>query len=241
MIYKANFKLIIGDEEETQNLLEFKVFQSARFHTQHCQLKVSKIEAKLDDRVELYLGYKELYPVFKGYVTDISNKRIIFIKAKDEYIKLVNERITKSFNKTTPKEIINSIVKYEVAFTEKSFIQKHHFPIWNESIDTALRRVQKTWNLKNFIWFFDMDGVLHFHDINEDKFHKDYKAEITTDLIKLAIPKKDHMELYLTKPLFDIYPLHIVDILANKYLVETVIHTYEDKKLTTTLYLSNLS
>ncbi len=241
MIYKPNFKLIIGDKEETQNLLEFKVFRSARFHAQHCQLKVSKIEVKLDDRIELYLGYEKLYPVFKGYVTDISNKRITFIKAKDEYIKLVNEKITKSFNRTTPKEIINSIVRYKTALTEKSFIQKHHFPIWNESIDTALRRVQKTWNLKNFIWFFDIDGTFHFHHINEPKYQTEYKTQITDNLIKSAIPKKDYMELTLTKPLFDIYPLNIVKVLTNKHLVETVIHTYQDKKLTTTLYLSNLS
>ncbi len=238
MIYKANFKLIIGDNEETQNLLEFKVFQSARFHTQHCILQVSKIEAKLDDRIELYLGYEKLYPVFKGYVTDISNKRITFIKAKDEYIKLVNEKITKSFNKTTPKEIINSIVKYEVAFTEKSFIQKHHFPIWNESIDIALRRVQKTWNLKNFIWFFDIDGIFHFHEF---KKINNYPLEINDQLVKKFLPRKDYLELVLTRPLFDIYPLHGVKVLGREYTTESVIHTYENQKLTTVLYLSNLS
>ena len=238
MIYKTNFKLIIGGIEETQNLLGYKVVLSARFHTQHCHLKVSKIKANLDEKIELYFGYEKLYPVFKGYVTDISNKRITFIKAKDEYVKLINEKITKSFNKVTPKEIISSIVKYKIKFTEKSFIQKHYFPIWNESIDTALRRIQKTWNLKNFIWFFDIDGIFHFHEFQK---MYDYPLHIDEQLIKNFTPRKNYSEIILTRPLFDIYPLYGIKILEKDYIVETVIHTYENQELITTLYLSNLS
>ncbi|SNZ08232.1 hypothetical protein SAMN06265182_1225 [Persephonella hydrogeniphila] len=237
MIYKPNFRLIIGNEEETENLLEFKVYLSARFHTQHCQLKVSKIKAQLDDKVELYLGYERLYPVFKGYITDISDKEITYIKAKDEYIKLINEKTTKSFNRTTPKEIIEAIIKYPKLLTDRSFIQKHHFPIWNESIDTALRRIQRTWKLTDFVWFFDVDGIFHFHEF---KKLKDY-LEINGDLIKRFFPLKDHSELVLTKPIFDIYPLYGIKVLQKEFIIESVLHTYKNKKLSTTLYLSNLS
>jgi len=238
VIYKPNFKLVIGDKEETQNLLEFTVVLSARFHTQHCELKISNIASGIDEKIELYLGYEKLYPVFKGYITDISDKQVKYIKAKDEYVKLQNKKITASFNRTTPREIINSIISYPKVLSEKSFIQKHHFPIWNESIDTVLRRIQRTWNLQNFVWFFDIKGRFHFHEI---KKLNDYKTEINTDMIKVIHPRKEFTEVILTKPTFDIYPLYAIKVLQKTYLVESIIHRYSDKKLNTTLKLSNLS
>lgn len=238
MIYKPNFKLVIEGREETQNLLEFIIVLSAKFHTQHCELKISNITPGIDEKIELYLGYDKLYPVFKGYITDISDKQVKYVKAKDEYIKLQNKKITASFNRTTPREIINSIISYPKVLSEKSFIQKHHFPIWNESIDTALRRIQKTWNLKNFVWFFDIEGNFHFHEV---KKLKDYKTQISDEMIKVIHPRKDFTEVSLTKPTFDIYPLYTVKIFQKTYLVESVIHKYSDKRLNTTLKLSNLS
>jgi len=235
---KINFKLVIGGKEETQNLLELRVFNSIRFHTQHCELVVSNIKVNIDDPVELYLGYEKLYPIFKGYITDISNKKTVFIKVKDEYIKLIYEKTTKSFNRTTPKEIINSLVKYPKNLTEKSFIQKHHFPIWNESIDIALRRIQKTWKLDNFVWFFDIDGNFHFHEI---KKLKDYPLDLTADLIKISNPRKDYLQVILTRPIFDIYLLDGIKVYEKEYLVETIIHTFQGNIFTTSLHLLDLS
>ena len=241
-IRKPSFRLIMGGAEITDSLLEFKVIRSAFFHSQTLKLKISGTEPNIDSQVSLEIGYySDLHTVFKGYVTNVYQRKRIEIEAKDEYVNLERKTATVCFNRITPGEIVKSLVRYPLLLTDRSFQQKHHFPIWNESIDRALRRIEKTWNLKDWCWYFDIDGTFHWHEFREVK---NSEISLSSEEIAFFKPSDNPQKPTILIPLFilpQIEPCHSIEVNGKRFIIETVIHQFEKQKLLSILYLSRLS
>ena len=164
MIKKPTYQLIIDEKEYL--LLDYKVSHSIFTITSKAELLVNK-PVNNGSYLELALGYdNDNQKVFWGYVSKIKKEGEKYrIKAINTY-KLEKSILKVCLKDVSPKEILNYI-GLDLVYTQKNLQLKHHFIIWNFNKIQIIKKIIKTWNLKNFVYFFDLDKRLHFHHINE--------------------------------------------------------------------------
>ena len=212
MIKKPTYQLIIDGKEYL--LLDYKVSHSVFTITSKAQLVIDK-PVKVGSYLELSLGYDDNNKkVFWGQIFGVKKEGAKYkIECINTY-ELTKSKLKFCLKDVSPKEILGYI-GLDLIYTKKNLQPKHHFIIWDFNKIQIIKKIIKTWNLKDFVYFFDLDKKLHFHHINEywDK---------TVEIENFAIDNTSHsLKLPLTPGIFI---NQIVKVGKEKYKVLSVSH-----------------
>lgn len=209
MIKKNTYKLTI--DEKQQKLFFYEVSHSIYTPSSKAVL-ITDQKPNLHKKVKLELNGNL---VFLGYVLKIEKLQERYkIYVYNNY-PLIKEKITKSLKDVSPKQILEYIGIKKIKYTQKRLIEKHHFPIFQLNKLQIIKQILKAWNLKDFIFYVDLDEALHFH-------HKDEYWDRQTD-IELPIAKNS--ERFISFPLkTDIYINQKVSIKNKTYKVISITH-----------------
>jgi hypothetical protein len=109
--YSVNAVKITKSLDEISDTAIIKIPTSARLKREsaNSDVEVSKV-FKQGDKVEILFGYTNYYKEFEGYIKRINYTTPLEIECEDSMYKLRQKSITKSWSKTTLKDIVNFLI-----------------------------------------------------------------------------------------------------------------------------------
>ncbi len=169
---KPTYKLLIEGKE--LKLFSYEITHSVFTPASYARILTEKGSFPENTPLELHLGYDyENTLVFKGYVEETYTQGEKTLILARNYHKIFSEQKVKGCLKdTTPKEVLEFLKPKGLVFEEKPFPQKHHFLMWNDTKDFAVKKVLKTWNMREYLYFFDLEEKLHLHTLGMFKLPK---------------------------------------------------------------------
>lgn len=118
-------------------------------------LKYTEDVIKVGDKVSITLGYEDKYEgvEFTGFVSSIGSKIPLEIKCEDAMWLLRRKNITKAFEKTTLKEILNKVVEgTEIKLSDKiPAINIDKFIIKNANGTQVLQQLKEDFSLSIYL------------------------------------------------------------------------------------------
>jgi len=169
---KPTYRLLIDGKKFT--LFSYEITHSVFTPASYAKVLTEKGTFSENTPLELYLGYdSENTLVFKGYVEEVYTQGEKSLILARNYHKIFSEQRVKGCLKdVTPKEVLEFLKPKGLVFEERPFSQKHHFLIWNYTKDYTIKKVLRTWNIKDYLYFFDLEEKLHLHTLGKFKLSK---------------------------------------------------------------------
>ena len=211
---KPSYRLLIGEKERP--LYSYEVSHSVFTPGGVCLLETEG-EYKEGEPLTLFLGYEgKLVKVFNGYVEKTlrkGNRTLLY--ARNEHFRFLKERVSGTLRDVSPKEVL-SLLTGGFLLSERSYAVRHHFVIWNKTKDEVVKEVIRAWNLREFVYYFDLEGRLHLHKVGEFK-----KAPAKVPDNFLIREEKHVLVLRLSPQLFVNQEVHIN---GKSFLSLSVLH-----------------
>jgi len=169
-VRKPSYYLIIGNKE--QKLLSFEVTHSVYTPSGVCECKIQlpKEIPEFGTPVELHLGWDgETEKVFKGYTERVELKQNrLKVFARNYHLFWQKERLTGCLKDVTPKEVLEFLSPPKgFVLANRPYDVRHHFPVWNQTKGEVLKQLLRSWNLKDFYLWWDLEERLHLHPLGE--------------------------------------------------------------------------
>ena len=214
MLKRFTYSLKIDDDDKYK-LLDYYVSHSIFTPSAKCVVLTDK-PVKKEQKITLSIGYETPFKVFQGTIYKVEKLQDKYKIYADSIYHLRKGEKTLSLKDVNPKDILNHIGIKKIIYTQKNLIEKHHFPILQMTPLQIIKQIIKVWNLKDFVYFLDLEGALHFHR-KDEHFKKVVKTEqiITQDTQNTLI-----------MPLFtEIFINQILQTKENQYKVLSLTHT----------------
>lgn len=124
---------------------------------------LDEIVMNKDDKVIIQLGYNnQLEKIFTGYVTDVKDFEIT---AKNNFLKLVNTNINKSFTNATFDEVLRFILNQasiqNMSIKNEDTVIKNLISIKNKNGLDAIKYLEQKFNIKDSLYFFKNDKFFY--------------------------------------------------------------------------------
>jgi len=165
---KPTYKLLIDGKE--YKLFSYEITHSVFTPASFAKLLIEKASFPPNTPVELHLGYdyENVSLVFKGYVEETYAQGENTLVLARNYHKIFSEQRVKGCLKdVTPREVLEFLKPKGLVFEERPFPQKHHFLLFNDTKDFAVKKTLRTWNMKGYLYFFDLEEKLHIHTLGK--------------------------------------------------------------------------
>jgi len=213
---KPTYRLLIDGKE--LKLFSYEIVHSVFTPAGYAKVLTEKGNFPQNSPLELYLGYDwENTLVFKGYVEEVytrGEKNLILAR---NYHKIFSEeRVKGCLKDTTPKEVLEFLKPRGLVFEERAFPQKHHFLLWNHTKDYTVKKVLRTWNMKGYLYFFDLEEKLHLHTLGKFKFPR---VKPQSNFIVRFEQKKALLKLFPK-----VFVNQEIELKNKTFIVRTLIH-----------------
>lgn len=127
--------------------------------------------------IQIFLGYREygVWPVFSGFVDDVSWGPKVYIKAKDGMEKLRSTPIVQTFVDTQPREVMRysldkaGVTDYQISEQLQSL--RHYFVVPGINVLQVQKLLNETWKLK---WEFyrEPEGTVIYKPLEETERYR---------------------------------------------------------------------
>ncbi len=165
MIEKVSYRLLIDGQEGL--LLDYYVSHSIFTPSSKCVVLTDK-EFTEGQKLYLELGVNgKTNKVFTGTIYKVEKYQNKFKLYADSIYYLRQNPKTISLKDVNPKQILNHIGIDKLIYTKKNLPEKHHFPILKLTPLQVIKQITKAWNLKDFVYYLDLEENLHFHHKDE--------------------------------------------------------------------------
>lgn len=152
-----------------RRLVRFDVCSSRISPVDVAEIEVDRIGFPLvdvgkGDPVKIWQGYREhgLWQIFGGTVQDIIPGKTVVVSCHDAMRDLSGVRLSQSYTSIVPQEIIRSalakanVTRYRIS--ARVLPPRRQFVALGESVTEILKRVNRTWSLEDWSFYFDPEG-----------------------------------------------------------------------------------